>query len=98
MLKNFSCFKVGEKKSATSPDYRLTAKVGEQFVEIGAGWIKEGPKGKFISFKLSDPYQERSGWELKEEAGKKDVVVEKSLPDKKIDYPEAGDDNSADLW
>lgn len=67
-MKNFSCFKVGEKKSEKEPDYRLTAKIGEEFVEIGAGWIKESSKGtKYISFSLSKPYKDKKGWKLVEE-------------------------------
>lgn len=67
-MKNFSCFKVTEKKNEKEPDYRLTAKVGDEFIEIGAGWIKESAKGtKYISFSLVKPYQGKKGWELTEE-------------------------------
>lgn len=55
-IKNFSIFKVTDKKNETQPDYRISAKVGENFVEIGAGWIKESNGGKYISCKLSDKY------------------------------------------
>lgn len=66
-FKHFSCFKVAEKENEKQPDYRLSAKVGEEFVEIGVGWIKEGNSGKFISFKLADIYKDRSGWKIVEE-------------------------------
>jgi len=66
--KNFSCFKVTEKKNDKSPDYRLSTKVGDEYVEIGAGWVKETEKGKYISFALSKPFNDRKGWALVEEA------------------------------
>ena len=63
MYKNFSCFKVTDKKNDKEPDYRLTMKVEDEFIEIGAGWIKTSPKGtKYISFSLSKPYKDRKGW------------------------------------
>lgn len=67
-IKNFNCFKVTEKKNDKQPDYRLSAKFGDEYVEIGAGWAKENPKGKYISFKLSEPYNKRRGYSLIEEA------------------------------
>ncbi len=64
MINNFSCFKVTDKKTESSPDYRLTAKVGEEYVDIGAGWVKDGQNGKYISFQLSKPYQGKPGFIL----------------------------------
>jgi len=91
MLKNFSCFKAGEKKSEKSPDYRLSARVGEDFVEIGVGWIKQGPKGAYISFKLNEVYNDKSGFTLVEEKGE---ITEKAvnevfeaMTEKTIEYP-----------
>ena len=55
-IKNFAIFKVANKKNEKSPDYTLSAKVGEEYVDIGAGWVKDGAKGKFISCVLSNPY------------------------------------------
>jgi len=67
MINQFAIFKVGEKKSDKQPDYRLSAKVGEEYVEIGAGWIKEGKGGsKFISCQLSKPYKDKKGYGLEE--------------------------------
>ena len=66
-IKNFNCFKVTEKKNDKQPDYRLSAKIGEEYVEIGAGWVKENPKGKYISFKLADQFQDKKGYSLIEE-------------------------------
>lgn len=90
MITNFYCFKVDEKKSEKSPDYRLSAKIGDEFVEIGAGWIKQGEHTKHISFKLSDPYKERSGFAIKEIPG--DIVPEEiadtPTEEKTIEYPD----------
>jgi uncharacterized protein (DUF736 family) len=64
MLRNFSCFKVKDKKKPEHPDYHLSAKIDNEYVTIGAGWIKDSPNGKFISFKLSEPYGARDGFFL----------------------------------
>ncbi len=71
MIKSISIFKVSEKKNEQSPDYRVTARVGEAFVDCGAGWIKEGKAGKFISIKFKDEYQDKCGFALVEESMKK---------------------------
>ncbi len=85
MIKNFACFKTLEKKEG-QPDYRLTANIGTKdepkYVDVGAGWIKEGNKGKFISFTLSKPYGDRPGFTMVQEEG---TVTEK------VDYPEGPD-------
>lgn len=67
MIKTFAIFKVTEKKNENQPDYRLSAKIGEKYVDIGAGWVKDGKAGKFISVKLSDAYKDRSGFVIMEE-------------------------------
>jgi len=69
MIKHFSCFKVDKKEKESQPDYRLSAKVGDKFVEVGGGWIKQGEHTKYISFKLSDAYKEKSGFVIMEEKG-----------------------------
>jgi uncharacterized protein (DUF736 family) len=66
MINNFSIFKTKEKKTETSPDYTISSKVGDEFVNIGAGWIKEGKAGKYISCKLSEPYMARKGYTINE--------------------------------
>lgn len=61
MNKNFSIFKNTHKKEgSTQPDYKISMKVGEEYVEIGAGWIKDGKSGKYISCKLSDSYADHT--------------------------------------
>ena len=57
-IKNFSIFKK-DKKQDNHPDYSISAKVQknnvDEYREIGAGYIKDGAKGKFISVSLSKP-------------------------------------------
>lgn len=51
----FSCFKNTEKTADNQPDYNLTAKIGDNFEPIGAGWIKDMKGGgKYISFQLNE--------------------------------------------
>jgi hypothetical protein len=63
---NFSMFRNKNPKSEKSPYYTGSGKVvcpdgAEMEVEI-AGWIKEGPKGKFISGTVKeDTYQKANG-------------------------------------
>ena len=69
MITQLTCLK-NKKEKDTQPDYRLSANVGSKdqprYVDIGAGWIKEGEKGKFISFQLSKPYNGKKGWQVVE--------------------------------
>ena len=57
-IKNFSIFKK-DKKQDNHPDYSISAKVQkdnvDEYKEIGAGYIKDGQKGKYISVSLSKP-------------------------------------------
>ena len=63
MITTFTCFK-NEDKQGSQPDYRLSAQVDGVWVSVGAGWVKESEKGKFISFKLQDAYQDKPGFHL----------------------------------
>lgn len=67
MIKNFSLFKNNNKKKDNDPDYRISAKIGETFTDIGACWIKDGNKGKYVSCQLSKPYKEKIGFVVVEE-------------------------------
>ena len=56
-IKTFSIFKNTKKtEGSTQPDYKLSVKIGDEYIECGAGWIKDGKSGKFISVKLSDAW------------------------------------------
>lgn len=63
MITNFNCYKNEDKKEG-QPDYKLSAKIGEKWEEIGAGWVKDGKAGKYISFSLRKPYNDRSGLQI----------------------------------
>ena len=75
-MKNFNIFKNSYKKEGSSaPDYKimLSLEKGEKMVEAGAGWVKEGAKGKYISCKLNDVFVDntkgvaRQGFDLIQE-------------------------------
>ena len=57
-IKNFRIFKKDTKQD-NHPDYSISAKVQknnvDEYKEIGAGYIKDGQKGKYISVSLSKP-------------------------------------------
>lgn len=63
-MKNFTIFKVTEKKHEKAPDYSISTKVDDKYITIGGCWLKEGKSGKFFSCKLSDTYQDRAGFSL----------------------------------
>ena len=48
-------FKNDKKGSEKAPDYKGKINVNGKEFEL-AGWIKEGKNGKFISLKVSEPY------------------------------------------
>jgi len=62
IITNFSIFKNTDKKSDKQPDYRLSAQIDGKFQEIGAGWIKDGKSGKFISVKMKETYGDVAGF------------------------------------
>lgn len=62
-IKNFSIFKNTRKEKDNQPDYKLSTKIGDEFVNIGAGWIKvtkgteKNPEGiKYISVAIDKKY------------------------------------------
>ena len=48
-------FKNDKKGSENAPDYKGKINVNGKELEI-AGWVREGKNGKFISLKVSEPY------------------------------------------
>jgi len=67
-MKELLIFKATEKSNVKSPDFRLTAKVGEKFVTIGAGWNRKSAKGTpFISCLMAKPFKDLKGWHLEED-------------------------------
>lgn len=65
-----SIFKNKYKKADNHPDYKITLKIGDKFVNYGALWIKQTKNGeKFMSgFLEKDNYQKK---EVKEETNEK---------------------------
>lgn len=63
------------KKADNQPDYRISFKTGDTFVEGGACWIKKDKSGNnFLSCKLGNTYKDhtddsksRKGWHLVED-------------------------------
>lgn len=63
------------KKSDTQPDYRISFKTEDSFVEAGACWIKKDSKGgSYLSCKLGDKWVDhtdktktRKGWHIEED-------------------------------
>lgn len=76
MSKIFAIFKAKEKKNEKSPDYNISLKVGEHYVNVGGCWIKEGKSGKFLSCKLSEGYGDRKGFEMVQEKEQSSLTEE----------------------
>lgn len=96
-MKNFSIFRnTNKKEGSTAPDYKMSVKVGEEYVECGACWLKEGKSGKYFSCKLSDHYLDREkniakkGFELTFE----EELTPDTLTSPSEDYPKGLDTNS----
>jgi len=75
MIKQFVIFKV--KKGEKSPDYRISINNNGKWTDIGAGWIKEGKKGKFISCQLSNGYKDLAGYKIVPDSGLTEEEKEK---------------------
>jgi len=54
----FSLFKNDRKASEKQPDYAISMKIDDSFRNVGAGWIKEGQKGQYISCTLDTEKKE----------------------------------------
>lgn len=53
-LKSFSIFKARESDNEKAPTHKLSAKIGEEFVDIGSAWTKDSKKGdKYLSVQLA---------------------------------------------
>lgn len=73
-IKFFSLNK-NKKSNDSQPDYRMSFKTGDSFVEAGACWIKKDKKGNsYLSCKLGDAWTDhpdkshhKKGWQIVEE-------------------------------
>ena len=73
-IKNFTIFKNTKKEKENHPDYRISIKIGDEYVDAGGVWLKEGKAGKFFSCKLNDARDTRKGFGIHiEEAPLKEV-------------------------
>jgi uncharacterized protein (DUF736 family) len=73
-MNTFNIFKNTYKEKEGQPDYKMSMKIGDKYIEIGGCWLKDGKDGvKFFSCKLNDPYKERGGWKLAEVSPKAEV-------------------------
>lgn len=70
MNKTFGIFKNKRKVAGDSkPDYNISMKVGDKYIDIGGAWLKEAKDGsKFFSCKLSNAYGERKGYQVVEDS------------------------------
>jgi hypothetical protein len=60
MIKNFSIFRNKPSDNEKAPTHSISAKIGEEYVNIGVCWTKEAKNGKFLSCKLQDVYVDHS--------------------------------------
>lgn len=53
-------FKNDNKNEEKQPDYRVSAKIGDKFEPVGAGWKKTSPKGtQYLSVSLDTDQLEK---------------------------------------
>ena len=53
IIKNFSVFKKKPTDNEKLPTHSLSAKIGNEYVDIGSCWTKEGKAGKYLSAQLA---------------------------------------------
>lgn len=88
-MKNFTITKNKFKKTDSQPDYKMSIKQDDAFIEIGSCWLKEGKNGKFFSCKLNDVYVDH----VKGVARKGfDLVMEESNGNDMPEMPEEVED------
>ena len=59
-MKTFSIFKKDNKGDEKRPTHSISAKIGEDYVEVGVCWTKDGKNGKYLSCKLQDAYADHT--------------------------------------
>ena len=54
-----------KKENDNQPDYRISFKVGDVFVQGGGAWKKTDKNGgMYLSCKLGNSYKENRGWHI----------------------------------
>ena len=79
--KIFAIFKNNDKKNEKSPDYNISFKVNDKYVNIGGCWIREGKSGKFFSCKLSNGYKDFKGFHIEKDT---DLTMEEVVTIQKL--------------
>lgn len=68
MIKFFDLHK-NKKEKDNQPDYKISFKTNDTFVEGGACWKKQDKNGNtYLSCKLGDAYKERKGYNIAEDS------------------------------
>lgn len=79
-MQNFNIFKNNHKLEDKHPDYKISGKDGEEFIELGGCWLKEGKNGdKFFSCKLNKPYKDRKGFEIVGLSGEEEKLATQEM-------------------
>lgn len=53
MINNFTIFKQDNQGNEKLPTHTISAKIGDNYAQIGSGWTKVGQKGNFLSCQLN---------------------------------------------
>lgn len=65
MIKFFDLHKATKKEKESQPDYRISFKTNDSFVQGGACWKKQDKNGNtYLSCKLADDYKESKGYHI----------------------------------
>lgn len=65
-FKNFSVFKAKPNQNEKLPTHAISMKLGDEFVNIGGCWTKDGNNGKYLSAKLADAWVSTDGGKSRE--------------------------------
>lgn len=86
-IRNFTITINQNKKSDKAPDRRISAKLGEEWIEIASGWKKQDKNGRdYVSCQMSkswvdanDNSKTRKGWVIVAEEDLKEAGIELEL-------------------
>lgn len=87
MYKNFSIFKAKPSDNEKAPTHNISCKIGEEYVNIGACWKKDGKSGAFLSCKLQDSWVDHSD-RTKTKKGYAIADERKIITDEGVEAPE----------
>ncbi len=83
-IKVFAVFKKKASENEKSPTHSISAKIGEEYMEIGACWTKEGKNGKFLSCKLQNVYVDHTTQDRTKSRAGFAIVDEKTITKSEI--------------